>query len=528
MYSQLVAALERCLTDPSAENQLVSSLSDLPKLDEMQMEQLLEELLNFAQNNSAASQSDQQWPRLLFPCINRLAANKSDDATLSSANICQRLRQLYTICPPREALRNQILGTLASMHNEIAYKVWCDLVCENPPLDRVTIPIAFTELLTPNRQLPAWFYEQLIAHATKHVSVAPAIFDLMNYGSRTHDLDSHPASSRVGELRGLLGNLVGQMSKIEEGTLPADVEPAKIAEIIGDSVALIVSLCDALAIMKDEQSIGKFHQAMGLKHRRIQTEAAAALMVLGDEAGKETLLKLAEHPVARLRVLAYARELDFENDISLEHRGDIALAESHLAMWLAEPTQMGVAPTKMHLVDNRELNWPSYEHPMQCYLFRFAYGDEETGYSNIGISGPLTHAFPADIKHLSVQDMYAAFAGWQTIHEEIFNVPIVRARDVLSAEAQKLERRLDEQDFSEATPIALTSFFGQYALVVQAVQDNESGFAIVDENGVDWIDATDTHESENTAEDRRIDWQLALDIWRGRKLLANFNPVTEF
>ena len=143
----------------------------------------------------------------------------------------------------------------------------------------------------------------------------------------------HPAASRVAELRGLLGNLVGQMSKIEEGSLPPDVEPAKIAEIIGDSVALIVALCDALAIMKDEQSIGKLHQAMGLKHRRIQTEAAAALITLGDDAGKETLLKLVEHPVARLRVLAYARELDFESDISLEHRGDIAsVSYTHLTL----------------------------------------------------------------------------------------------------------------------------------------------------------------------------------------------------
>ena len=428
--------------------------------------------------------------------------------------------QLYAACPEREALRNQILGLLASMHDEIPYRVWCDLVCTNPPLDRTTIPVAFAEFLQPNRTLPAWFYEQLIGDATKHVSVAPAIFDLLNYGARTHGIDPHPAANRVEELRSLLGNLVGQMSKIEEGSLPADVAPAKIAEVIGDSVALIIALCDAMAIMQDETVVPKLHQAMELKHRRIQTEAAAALAALGDETGKSKLVGLAEHPVARLRVLAYARELDFEDEISLEYRGDISLAESHLAMWLAESAQMAVAPSNMELIDNRELNWPSYEHPVQCYLFRFEYGSDETGYSNIGISGPVTHAFVPDIKHLSLQDTYAAFAGWQTVHQEIFNVPIERAERIMSTETQKLSRYLDEQDYQQTTPVALTAFFGEYALVAEVRENDSPGIAIVDENGADWFGIG--------SPDQPIDWQLALDIWRGRKLLANFNPVTEF
>ena len=198
MFSQLVGTLERCLADSTAENQLVSSISDLPKLDESQTEEFLETLIDFAQTNT-----DQPWPRLLFPCINRLATKKPSDATIFNANICQRLQQLYTICPAREALRNQILGLLASANDEIAFKVWCDLICQNPPLDRATIPLAFVEFLNPTYKIPDWFYDQLITHATKHVSVAPAIFDLLNYGARTHNLEMHPAASRVAELRGL-------------------------------------------------------------------------------------------------------------------------------------------------------------------------------------------------------------------------------------------------------------------------------------------------------------------------------------
>ena len=147
-------------------------------------------------------------------------------------------------------------------------------------------------------------------------------------------------------------------------------------------------------------------------------------------------------------------------------------------------------------------------------------GSDETGYSNIGISGPVTHAFVPDIKHLSLQDTYAAFAGWQTVHQEIFNVPIERAERIMSTETQKLSRYLDEQDYQQTTPVALTAFFGEYALVAEVRENDSPGIAIVDENGADWFGIG--------SPDQPIDWQLALDIWRGRKLLANFNPVKEF
>ena len=43
---------------------------------------------------------------------------------------------------------------------------------------------------------------------------------------------------------------------------------------------------------------------------------------------------------------------------------------------------------------------------------------------------------------------------------------------------------------------------------------------ILNEEQADWIEAGNP--------DAPIDWQLALDIWRGQRLLANFNSFEQF
>ena len=45
----------------------------------------------------------------------------------------------------------------------------------------------------------------------------------------------------------------------------------------------------------------------------------------------------------------------------------------------------------------------------------------------------------------------------------------------------------------------------------------ETGTWVVDADGNDWIGRGN--------ESAPVDWQLALEIWKGRKLLTNFNPT---
>jgi hypothetical protein len=216
-----------------------------------------------------------------------------------------------------------------------------------------------------------------------------------------------------------------------------------------------------------------------------------------------------------MRVLAYAEELGLSKEISLELQGELATAESHLAIWLSEPKQMGLAPSKLELVDQREYYWPSYEHPLQCYLFRFTYGSGDRTFTNIGICGPLTHAFAADVQPLSIDDIYAAFAGWQTVHNDIFQMTVAQAQKSFSNDFRRLESSLKSSEADDAEIESVGSFFGDLVLIASATQEDEPGTLIVESETTHWIPAGNPKAP--------IDWQLAYSIWQGRQLLASFN-----
>src|SRR5205823_1868914 len=112
----------------------------------------------------------------------------------------------------------------------------------------------------------------------------------------------HPAAGISGQLIELLGQLVGTLGQLTEQAPSEGQSMADIGRQVSQSVSLAVSLCDALALIGDQGAVGKLYQALDLGHRRLRTEAAAALARLGEERGREELIKLAAEPVARLRV----------------------------------------------------------------------------------------------------------------------------------------------------------------------------------------------------------------------------------
>jgi hypothetical protein len=274
-------------------------------------------------------------------------------------------------------------------------------------------------------------------------------------------------------------------------------------------------LCDALALIGDKAAVAKLYQAFEIRHRRLHTEAAAALARFEEEAGREALIALAAEPVARLRVLAYADELDLSDRIEEQYRTDAAQAESELALWLAQPSQMGIPPTRLELVDSRTQYWPGYDEPVACFLFRFTYQVGETQYSNIGIAGPGTHAFAADLQDLPPNDIYAAFAGWQAEHEDIYELDANELTEQQRVEVAKLERRLRDDHYDAIQPTMLGMFLGDRVLVAKAAREGHAGIAV-----------TDGHESlwfANRNPERPIRSLEAICIYKGRRLLRSFN-----
>lgn len=250
--------------------------------------------------------------------IHKLAQAKSaqtwSDARLDSA------KAIYLKAPAEADLRNQLLNWLASNHDEDALKLWAELVTSQPPEHRLGLVLAFAPLMQKDFMPTQWLTEKLLTEGTAHMQIAPLIFDVFNFWYRSGKAAIHPAEPRLEQLVALFGQLIGQLGKIEEGNIRKDVDLLTLNLQISDSVTLVVSLCDFFGLLKSELAKPKLHQAMSLKHRRVQTEASAALAQMGDEDGKQMLVGLASEPVARLRVLKYAEELDILKDVSLESR----------------------------------------------------------------------------------------------------------------------------------------------------------------------------------------------------------------
>lgn len=527
MINEIMEAVLLAQGDAGRLSGINSLAQAIPGLNDNDVDELLDRLLDFSDDLQAVGphvaqpEGKLQIDQVLQPIIHQLVQREnkllaeSDDAQPWSAKRLESIRSLYRITPSHSDLRNHLLRWLAVHGSPESLEVWTDLICNDPPEHRLGIVLAFAPLMQPNFVPPPLLLERLVNEATQHSQIAPAVFDLFNFYYRNELVETHPAEVRVEELTELLGQLVGQLGKVEEGNFPPHLNAVDINHLVSDSVALIVALCDTFAQLEYEPAIGKLHQALELRHRRVQTEAAAALTRLGDEAGKQTLILLAEQPVARLRVLAYAEELGFKGEISLELQGEIALAESHLAIWLAEPAQMGLAPSNIEFLESREMYWPSYEHPVQCYLFKYSYGSGQQSHSNIGICGPLTHAFAADIQHLDADEIYAAFAGWQTVHHEIFQISAARAEQTFPNQWRRLISNLDTEGFDATQIRSAGSFFGDLVLVADAQQDGKPGTAIVDSETATWF----AHGNPAAP----IDWQMAYSIWRGKQLLNSFN-----
>ncbi|MCA9130628.1 MAG: HEAT repeat domain-containing protein [Planctomycetales bacterium] len=381
-----------------------------------------------------------------------------------------------------------------------------------------SVGLALSPLWNTGGEVLEFFFERL-GEETWHPASLAVLLDLANYGIRSGKLRQHPWQQRARQLDKLLGSAVGQLRLLESDPRKFGDNVSTIQKSLQDSVALVVALCDALGQLKFMGARSGLIEALTLSHRRIQIEAASALARMGDDSGKRRLIELAGDVAARQRAVAYADELGFVDEIDEQLRLPHALAESELASWLAEPSQFGIAPARLELLDTRVQFWPSYEEPRCCYLFRYWYDFPGGELHNIGIVGPVCHAFQSDMTQFSYDDIYAAFAGWHAEHEEIFEVPSTLLNAAQRKEAELLGLRLREHGFEQVEFLALTFMLGEPALLCRASRGDTAHSAVVDQNQVVFFP---TNEGPSS-----IPPELVLSIYRGRKMLESFNRHAE-
>lgn len=506
--AELLLTLTAPRSDSSARAATPTDISWIAQANDEEVAQLLGRL---AEAGTSLATSDKSLA-VVFRQLS-LRTFRQRDSQLSDRTL-ESIGRLYRQLGASGGARCYLLQMLANAQRAPALALFAELIVEDPPADRNGVGLAMGPLFQHRMYDPRVLFPHLVAGIC-HPSLAAAILDLCNYLTREQRVEQHPALSRKTELVKLLGALVQRLAQFEEAPAVEDASLASLAKQVDDSVALTVALCDALGLMGDVAATGKLRQALQLKHRRLRTEAAGALARLGDEEGRDTLLRLAAEPICRLRVLHYAEELGLLENVEPKFRTLVARAEAELALWLAEPTQMGIPPARLELVDERLLYWPGFNDPVACYLFRFLYPFRKGTYSNIGIAGPLTHAFSADLEDLPPNDIYAAFAGWHAKHEEIYEVAITELDERERIEASRLERRLRDEGYSPIRPLQLTYFLGTRMLVAEAQREDRAGIGLADSQEILWYPAS--------GRPRPIGPHEATCIYKGRKLLRAFN-----
>ena len=533
MIDKILGVIRVAESEAEGLKRMAPLVTNFSKLSDQEVEGLLSELasLSTASDLSPIPDQDGNWKTrldLLIPVVHgllvrelkvvkQLQEKKSISVEVQPwlETMHQSIDTLYFATPPESELRCHLLRWIASNQSDRRLQHWVQLLTDQAPEHRASIALAFAPLMDAAIEPPQWLLEQLIDGATEYSQLASAVYDLCNFYFRHDVVEDHPVVDRLDKLNELMGQLFEKLQKIEFGQVHPQIDTAVLNRQVSDSVALIVSLCDTFALTQYDHAADHIAQAMSLRHRRVQTEAAAALAQLGYPEGRKALIALAQDPVSRLRVLAYADELEITDQISLELQGEIAIAESKLAVWLAEPDQMGLAPSRIELVDSREMYWPSFDHPMVCYLFRFWYGTSESAFSNIGICGPMTHALSADLTHLSCDDTYALYAGWQTTHQEIFCLGVPQAEKLYTSEMRRLNRVMFDHEIEDLVVETVGSFFGQIVLIGTGTLDGVEGTAIADSQDLTWV------PKNNPA--APVDSDLAFALWSGRRLLSAFN-----
>ncbi len=424
-------------------------------------------------------------------------------------DICLRIPATVEAC-------GHLLAVLVSTGSEDDLDAFAQTYVAHPPSDSLAALRPLVALMKQEARASIVFPSLLDAIYIPHV--APGVLDVANCLSRDYGVFPHPAAERLETLIRLLQAIVASLEKISS---EQDANTKTSPEQVAEAVSLAISLADTLALIGDPRAIPVLAHLAQLPHRRLRVEGECALVRLGVEEAKERLLKLANEPVVRLYVLKYAEELELANRLDEHVTGADAIAEAKLVTFLAQPAQLGFPPASCELIDTRTLTWPGYEEPRMCFLFRFAFPvPDESGTlqtrTRIGIAGPLVHAFSADLNHLSVPDLFAAFAGYQAEHDEIAEVRLPTSSRDITDRATAFAKDLDSHGLTEIEPAYWGTFFSDDYLVAAAKREDHPGAAVIDRDTVIWL--------PNNSHSHPLRPEHLVYIYKGRRLLNFFNP----
>lgn len=418
-----------------------------------------------------------------------------------------------------EQLEGQLLHLVAARRDSLAIQ-WLARELRDSPCQSSRASSIGLQPLMASYPWPASAFFDLLGDSILEPSQTVALIEVANHQVRLNQSTMHPLTPHRETLRRLLGQVVGRLGVMEQdpGRYGKSIE--EIQTMLEESVALVVALCDLVALMRDEEAIGKLRQALELRHRRIQVEAASALSRLGVAEGTAHLASMAKEPSERMRVIAYATRDGGLDKIDPEYQTPEAQAESLMALWLAARPNLGMPPEHLEVIFSDRLFWPGYQEPQQCFLVYFRHAIPGGLIQNIGIVGPAVYCLPNSLIGLDAVDQLAAYAGWHVSHPEIWDRPWSEAASEMRPELQPLLDHLENFRPQHVDPQWVGSLLGNLSLAARWTTDDRQGVVATDGETL-WSAPTQPAPDDRT---HPIDPQTALWILRGRTLLSQFNP----
>jgi hypothetical protein len=498
-----------------------ADVAQIGEATEQEVETLLDGLIALAKQASPGQATGPHEPLLaalleqLSLRYRRQGAERQPRQELSGRRL-QQISDLYAALAARgRNARHHLLRVLTGCGTPEALEKFVELVVADGPDDAKQADLAFVPLFQ-HAKLPVEALFPGLLRAILNPAVAVQVFDLANYVTRRGLVSVHPTAGRLKQLLTLCSGVVNRLQDFEHKPEGFGSSPQEISQMVGRCVELLVALCDALALIGDQRAIGKLRQMLELRHRRLRTEAAAALARLGDKTGIDALVGLAAEPSVRRRAAAYLKELGETEKLPPELCSDIAVAEGELASWLAEPAQIGLAPQRMELLDRRTQPWPGFAEPVVCFLFRFEYDFPRGTFRGVGITGPVVHASAADLTKLPPEDIYAIYAGWHAEHAEISEIDVQDFGPDQADEAEAVLRELEDIGYEEVRVVKLGRVLDQRVAVASAVLAGEPGVVITADDKMRWCPA-EAHPSLGANE--------IYCLFKGRLLMSAFQQA---
>lgn len=356
-------------------------------------------------------------------------------------------------------------------------RVAVDLLVDAPPTDWKDSAQALGVLMQSTNWKLADVFPRLLD--TNQPSVLAPALDLANNMARKHGVRPHPAAERFDSLLTIFGAVTLQLQSLEENPRQFSDNVQVIQQILFDAVSLLVALCDFFAQMGDPRSIGKLNQALVLKHRRLKLESAYALAKLGESRALDLIVELLQDDSSRARALAYLHELSADDRIDPQWTSSLAKAKSDLAIWLSQPEQFAIPPSRITLVEQRTLQWPGFDGPQECFLLQFDYGTGDGNYSNIGFSGPFPIAMSLDMKSFSNDTVFAMYLANDIEDPHESRIAWDSLPEPHKDSYEPMLRELEEKGLLGIKPLAQLNCLGAQALLCQATSDEGNAWGIL-------------------------------------------------